>query len=192
VSRDVSRDNYNTRGCVSGDVSRDNIGRGLSRSRQRAAPRPLGTIPKEDGGARAGASATGASSSAETGEGRFVSKFGLFCYQKCYFCGVLWCVLRVFCGVLRVFCECFVRVLQYFYKLHKTHTNHIEKHLKKQNKPQQYARVLREFSKSQKLRRLYCYFAIAQTIFHKTSVLVAGRSARREDARRHRTQRHES
>jgi len=73
------------------------------------------------------------------------------------FCGVLWCfagVLWCFAGVLR----CFASVLQYFHKTHKTP----EKHRKtlKNTKNSQYARVLRAFSKSKKIR-LYC-------VLHKT------------------------
>ena len=75
------------------------------------------------------------------------------------FCGVLWCfagVLWCFAGVL-----CFVSVLQYFHKTHKTP----EKHRKtlKNTKNSQYARVMRAFSKSK------IFDCIAQNTFHKTS-----------------------
>ena len=81
--------------------------------------------------------------------GSFVSK----CVLRC-FAGVLWC----FAGVLR----CFASVLQYFHKTHKTHEKH-QKTLMENTKIAQYARVLREFSKSKK-SRLYCTKHFSQNI----------------------------
>jgi len=81
-------------------------------------------------------------------------------------CFVVFCgVLRVFCDVLRVFCvlRCFASVLQYFHKTHKTKTP--EKHRKtlENTENSQYARVLRAFSKSKKIR-LYCTKHFSQNI----------------------------
>jgi len=78
-------------------------------------------------------------------------------------CFVVFCgILRVFCGVLWVcVLRCFASVLQYFHKTHKTP----EKHRKalENTKNSQYARVLREFSKSTKFR-LYCTKHLSQNI----------------------------
>jgi len=52
--------------------------------------------------------------------------------------------------------------LQYFHKTHKTPEKH-RKTLENKKNSQQYARVLREFSKSKKID------CIAQNTFHKTS-----------------------
>jgi len=71
------------------------------------------------------------------------------------FCGVLWCFAGVLAivtfsaGVLR----CFASVLQYFHKTHKTPEKH--RTILENTKNSQYARALREFSKSQKFRLYY-------------------------------------
>jgi len=79
-------------------------------------------------------------------------------------CFVVFCgVLRVFCDVLRVFCG----VLRVFCSISTKHTKHPknEKHRKtlENTKNSQYARVLRAFSKSQKIR-LYCTKHFSQNI----------------------------
>ena len=96
------------------------------------------------------------------GEGRFVSKFGLFCQQMCFvvFCGVL----RVFCDVLRVFCvlRCFASVLQHFHKTHKKDPKNIEKHWKTK-KTHNTLVYCGRFSRAKN------FDCIAQNTFHKTS-----------------------
>jgi len=78
------------------------------------------------------------------------------------FCGVLrvFCdVFRVFCGVLRVFCSISISTN----KKHTKHPKNIERHWK-HKKNSQYARVLREFSKSKKNHPLYCTKHLSQNI----------------------------
>jgi len=57
----------------------------------------------------------------------------------------------MFCGCFAIFCECFA----VFPQKRTKHPKNIEKHCWKHTKNSQYARVLREFSKS-KTFRLYC------------------------------------
>ena len=78
------------------------------------------------------------------------------------FCGILRCsagILWCFAGVLR----CFASVFQYFHKTHKTHGKHQKKLENTKNSQYEYARVMREFSKSKEID------CIAQNFFHKTS-----------------------
>jgi len=93
------------------------------------------------------------------------ARAGLLANSGCFVIKcVLWCVcgvLRVFCDVLRVFLRCFASVLRYFHKTHKIPENH-RKSLEN-TKNSQYARVLREFSKS-KTFRLYCTEHLLQNI----------------------------
>jgi len=74
-------------------------------------------------------------------------------------CFVVFCVVfRVFCDVLQVFCG----VLRVFCSISTKHTKRTRKTLEN-TKNSQYARVLREFSKSKKIR-LYCTKHFSQNI----------------------------
>ena len=85
------------------------------------------------------------------GEGRLLANSGCFVIgNKCVlflWCFVVFCgCFVVFCGCFAVFCECFAVFLQNTQNTRKTSSKNTEKN----KKNSQYARVLREFSKSKK------------------------------------------